>query len=116
MAEHEHKQSDDWRFIPPDLAAALVLVALPVVLTYLLVGLSFAKRFGDPLLLHWAVFLGALGVALLFIARSPLYRERRFFAFGPCGLTGVHRKLYCLAYMFVVPSFLVLALLFAFVR
>ena len=45
---------------------------------------------------------GCLGIALLFFARSPLYRQHRFFTFGPKALPVFHRRLYWLAYVMVV--------------
>ena len=59
-----------------------------------------------------ALTLAVIGVVLLFIARLPLYRHRRFFTFGPKGLPEGHRKVYRIAYGFVgVGAAMMLALL-----
>ena len=47
---------------------------------------------------------GVVGSVLLFFARLPLYRQRRFFTFGPRELDRLHCFLYWLAYLFVVAS------------
>ena len=47
---------------------------------------------------------GVIGITLLFFARLPLYRQRWFWTFGPRELDCFHRRLYWLAYLFVVGS------------
>jgi len=47
---------------------------------------------------------GILGTVLLFLARLPLYRQRRFWTFGPGELDDFHRRLYWLAYLVVLVS------------
>jgi hypothetical protein len=47
---------------------------------------------------------------LLFIARLPLYRQRRFWTFGPRQLDRKHRRFYWLANTAVVVSVLLLLL------
>ena len=49
---------------------------------------------------------GIVGIVILFFARLPLYREGRFFIFGPRALDRKHRRLYWLAYVFVAASLL----------
>ena len=49
---------------------------------------------------------GTAGVLMLFIARLPLYRERRFWTFGPRPLDAKHRRFYWLAYIAVAVSLL----------
>jgi hypothetical protein len=51
---------------------------------------------------------GACGIILLFLARLPLYRQRRFWAFGPRELDRFHRRLHWLAYFFLIASILFL--------
>ena len=58
-----------------------------------------------------AVLAGAVGVVLLFFARLPQYRRRQFFTFGSRHLDTAHRRLYRLAYFFVVVSGIVLVAL-----
>jgi hypothetical protein len=71
----------DWAF-PVDLAA---LISMPI---FSILGILFAIQIhrtsqGDPTLLVLAVALGLAGACLLFAARLPLYRQRKFFSFGP---------------------------------
>jgi len=75
------------------------------------VCLSWAKARGDTTLFNLAVFLGGIGAVLLLIARIPLYRQHRFFTLGPRSLTGIYRRLYFTAYVFIVPSIVLLVLL-----
>jgi hypothetical protein len=51
---------------------------------------------------------GALSVILLFIARLPLYRKRRFWAVGPGNLDPKHRRIYWLAYILLAATVMVL--------
>lgn len=81
-----------------------------LVVLFVSCGLSLANR-GDTTLFKLAVFLGVVGVVLLFTARIPLYRQRRFFTLGPSSLSGIYRKLYFTAYIFIVPSIVLLVLL-----
>ena len=115
MRNDKLKRSDDWWF-PPDLATVLAPFVLILGLLYLDFGISMAKRFGDTSLFQLGLLFGLVGVVLLFFARLPLYRQRRFFTLGPRALTGVNRKLYYAAYIFLVPSVVLLAVLLAFVR
>src|SRR5687768_16446685 len=101
MRESDYKNSM-WRF-PPDLAAFFgffyIILPIAVVTGWLLPPLANAKSQGDTTLLYFAMALGVIGTALLFCARWPLYRQRRFFALGPGALSGRHRKLYSWAYV-----------------
>ncbi len=110
MAHDDHKKSDGGTF-PPDLAAVLAPTLLSIVVLYVSCGIEWAKNFGDRSLLHIALCLGGAGSLLLFAARLPLYRQHRFFTFGPRSLTGIHRKLYYAAYWLILPSVALLALL-----
>ena len=80
--------------------AILFAVLLPYV--------SLADKRGDRTLLAVALILGGIGVVLLFFARLPLYRQRRFFVFGARELSGFHKRLYYAAYLFLVPCILLL--------
>ncbi len=110
MAHDDHKKSDGGIF-PPDLAAVLAPTLLSIVVLYVSCGIEWAKNFGDRSLLHIALCLGGAGSLLLLAARLPLYRQHRFFTFGPRSLTGIHRKLYYAAYCLILPSVALLALL-----
>jgi hypothetical protein len=98
-------------YFPLDIAAVLAPVLLAAVLVYVTCAISWAKAFGDTSLLNLALWLGGIGAAMLLVARIPLYRQRRFFTLGPKSLAGIHRKLYYLAYLLIVPSIVLLALL-----
>jgi hypothetical protein len=71
----------------------------------------FRARRGDPTMLYVALVVAAVGVVLLFMARLPLYRERRFFTFGPGALDQRHRRLYRWAYGFIAAGVVLMVLL-----
>jgi hypothetical protein len=54
------------------------------------------------------VVAGVLGSVMLFAARLPLYKQRRFWTIGPQQLDRKHRRIYWLAYVFVAASLFVL--------
>lgn len=114
MAE-ERKKYSDW-YIPSDWAAILSFhLVIPVV------GLTFAMLFpaigwikcrGEIAVVYGSgLALGCGGIILLFVARLPLYRQRRFLAFGPKELDRTHRRLYWLAYVFIGACVLMLTAL-----
>lgn len=111
MSNLNDKKSD-WDF-PPDMLALLGMAIVPLFLATLLGSLFtplFRARSGDPTVLG-AVGIASIGVVLLFVARLPLYRQRRFFTFGPGSLDEKHRRIYCWAYRFIGTSIVLLALL-----
>ena len=105
--EQDKKESPH---VPPDMAVIGSFLVVILAILFVSCGLSWVKR-GDTTLFKLAVFLGAIGAVLLFIARIPLYRQRRFFTLGPRTLTGIYRKLYFASYVFIVPSIVLLVLL-----
>jgi len=104
----------DWYF-PPDLAAlfGIYYVVLPLALIggWLSNRIYDAMSVGDSSACWAAVALGAVGTILLFLARLPLDRQRRFLVFGPRELDQRHRRLYWWAYRFIGVSVLLLVLL-----
>ena len=106
MSKPEPKSSR--YYFPPDMAAlsGLFFIILPIaaLMSWFFPLLSRLKRTGDPTLVWIALALGAIGTALLFAARLPLYQQRRFFVFGPRELDEKHRRLYRLAYKFIGVS------------
>src|ERR1039458_1190774 len=106
------KKSSDW-YVPPDWLAqfslVLMLPTIAILSAMLLPVLSFLKTAGALSLFYSGLGIGSLGIVLLFFARLPLYRQHRFLTFGPRELPAFHRKLYWLAYLFVVVSVLMLA-------
>ena len=113
MSERKQKLSD-W-YIPGDwlLLMGFYFVFLPVALFsgMFLPLLHEARRSGDSTLVILALLLGTIGTVLLFFARLPLYRQRRFLAFGPRELDAKHRALYRRAYGIIGASIVLLLLL-----
>jgi hypothetical protein len=103
-----------WHF-PPDLAAlfGLYYIVLPMALIggWLGTGIYNARGVGNTFALWVAVALGSIGTVLLFFARLPLYRQRRFLVLGPRDLDKRHRRLYWWAYRFIAGSIVLLVLL-----
>jgi hypothetical protein len=117
MNEPTEKRSD-WR-VPADMLALFgMFVVLPIgglLGSFLLPPLTGASR-GDPTLLYVALVLTCIGIVLLFIARLPLYRQHRFFTFGPGGLDQKHRRVYEWAYVFIICSAALLVMLHLIIR
>ena len=107
--DHQEKKNDS--YFPPDMGAIGSFFIVIMAVVYVSCGLSWVKARGDTTLFNLAVFLGVVGAVLLLVARIPLYRQRRFFTLGPRSLTGIYRKLYFTAYVFIVPSIVLLVLL-----
>jgi len=105
----------DWYF-PPDLALLLAPFIL-LILSWPFLRLAWELKRAEVLHLYYtALGCGVVGIVLLFFARLPLYRRRRFWTVGPRELDRFHRKLYKLAYVFVVLSILLLLVVWARVR
>ena len=113
MRYSDPKKPDGGHF-PWDLGALLAPVPFAILFALVLPYFSLAERRGDKTLLTIALILGGIGVVLLFFARWPLYRQRRFFVFGARELCGVHKRLYYAAYLFIVPSILLLLAMMVF--
>ena len=97
---------------------ALTLGLLPMGLVALLAStiyLSITTRLesGEVAgLFYLALCLGVAGSILLFIARLPLYRQRKFWTFGPSQLDQQHRRFYWLSYAHLVPSICLFLLIY----
>jgi hypothetical protein len=106
------KKSSDW-YVPPDWAFQfgwlLICPAVAILASFLLPALGQIKEAKAVDLFYCGLALACFGIVLLFLARLPLYRQRKFLTFGPRELPAFHRKLYWLAYLFVVASVLSLA-------
>jgi hypothetical protein len=97
------KKSSDW-YVPPEFSL-LLCIATIVVLSAILLPIVGRFKSGDLVgIFYLALVLGGVGSVLLFFARLPLYRKRQFFTFGPGQLSGIHRRLYWLAYPFLLVS------------
>jgi hypothetical protein len=104
------KKSSDW-YVPPELGLFLIIPIIAILAGMLLPLLARFKS-GDIVGIYYAAIgVGAVGAVLLFFARLPLYRQRQFWTFGPGHLSGIHRKLYWLAYMLIAVSGLLLLLI-----
>lgn len=55
--------------------------------------------------------LGLIGIALLFLARLPLYRQGRFLSIGPGRLDRAHKRLYWCAYGFIGASIALMSII-----
>jgi hypothetical protein len=108
------REQSDWCF-PRDwiLILSWYFVILPMALFagFFLSALSAARR-GDPAMLYFGLALSIIGVVLLFFARLPHYRQRKFFSVGPRELPYGHRKLYWTAYGFIGVAVAIMVLLF----
>jgi len=105
-------RSSDWQF-PPDLAVALAPIVVGFILVFALCAISWVSAVA---LFRGALCLGGIGVMLLFVARIPVYRQRRFFSLKPHAISGIFQKIYFVAYIFIVPSFLFLIFALLFLR
>jgi hypothetical protein len=106
------KKSSDW-YVPLDwiflFGWMFVMPAVAILACLLLPALDLLKETNAVGLFYSGLGLCCFGIVLLFLARLPLYRQRRFWTFGPSALPNLYRKLYWLAYVFVIASFLLLA-------
>jgi hypothetical protein len=102
------KRSSDW-YVPPDIAIFLIIPGIAILSGMLLPAVAYIHKAEVLDLFFIALGLGGSGSILLFFARFPLYRQHRFWTFGPRELPNFHRKLYWLAYSFVIASVLLLA-------
>ena len=108
-----NKKRSDW-YLPEEVLGLLSTIffvpAIAVIAGLLLPSITTLQRVDVARLFSIGLSAGVLGVVLLFFARLPLYRQRRFLTFGPRELDRFHRRLYWLAYMFVVASIVVLGI------
>ena len=103
---NESKDPNRW-YLPP----MLVLGVVPLISGLLAgTGLSVinALRSGQWWVPALALVVAGMGIVLLFAAKLPLYRQRRFFTFGPRSLDERHRRLYQLGYRFIAVGLLLM--------
>jgi hypothetical protein len=85
-------------FFMPAIAAIAVLAAMLLPSITSLRGVVITGLF-------WiGLAAGVFGSILLFLARLPLYRQRRFRTCGPRELDRFHRRMYWLAYLAMLVS------------
>jgi hypothetical protein len=101
------KRNSDW-YMPSDWRWILGLqfgVPCVAVLAGLLLPFVARLKTADVRALYGVgLAAGIIGVALLFLARLPLYKEREFWTAGPKDLDRKHRRIYWMAYVFVAAS------------
>lgn len=93
------------------LFSSAIITLIFAVFTGLLFTPLFHARTGDATILWVAIVLTTIGIVLLFVARLPLYRQRRFLTLGPCTLDERHRMIYRWAYRFIGASLILLVML-----
>ena len=113
----KRRTESDW-YIPGDWIALLGfhLTAIIGICAGCFLPWLGAARQGNPAPFYASLVLAVAGVMLLFLARLPLYRQRKFFTFGSRHLSGVHKKLYRLAYWFIGASIVIMLLLLNILR
>ena len=97
--------ADQWVGVWGLLAVAVVGIVTSWALNF------FTRLTGMPSICAYFIGIGvaALGVSLIFYAKLPLYRERRFFTFGPGGLPEQRRPFYRWGYTCALLGTLLLA-------
>jgi hypothetical protein len=103
------KRNSDW-YIPPDWGMFIVIPCIAVLSSMLLPIVAKLQTADMRALYGFGLGAGVIGTVLLFVARLPLYKQRRFWTIGPMQLDRKHRRIYWLAYAFVVASLLLLGI------
>ena len=107
---HASRDKDSYPLFSPELVI-LFGPALVAITAGLILVIFHRTKQGDSTFIFAALALALCGVVLLFFAKLPLYRQRKFFAFGPRLLNRRHRKLYRWGYCFIGASALLLIIL-----
>lgn len=104
----KEQDSKEWIWPPPEHWVAvwgMVVIAITGIIAVQLVSwfhtltpAAWIRCYGA------AVLFGAVGVGLLFYAKLPLYRERRFFTFGARALPEERRVFYRWSYRCAIVS------------
>lgn len=106
----------NWEWNPGDIGHILLApIIMTIVACASLPVFSFIAN-AQWIPLYWTgLALSTAGLILLFIARLPLYREKRFFVWGARALPETSRRYYRWAYCLIAPgaAFLILFLLIA---
>jgi hypothetical protein len=103
----------DW-YVPSGWLAILSVyfIILPMgILSAMLIPALNEARHGNPAFVYVSMTLAMVGVVLLFFARLPLYKQHKFFCFGPKALPPQQRRLYWIAYVLISMSIVLMLLL-----
>lgn len=104
-------RKSDWH-APPDwlwrVGTSLVVLCVAVCGSLVLPTMAWLKSSDWHAICNFGLGAGFVGICLLFLARLPLYRERRYWTIGPRPLDRRHRVLYWLAYAFVAAALVLL--------
>jgi hypothetical protein len=99
------KKSSKW-YIPADIHILLITPVVLVLITILagdLLPVMMSLKQGSLEKIYFAALgFAVTGILLLFFARLPLYRQRKFWTVGPRALDLIHRRLYWTSYVFLV--------------
>src|SRR5215471_18774972 len=110
-----NRGSKEWIGPPPDQWITLWgLLTITLIITITSWGLDLlAGLVGVPWICCYlfGISLAAVGAGLIFYAKLPLYRQRRFFRFGPRALPEQRRPFYRWGYICVLLGVLLLACL-----
>ncbi|MEI7807069.1 MAG: hypothetical protein WCJ07_01150 [Verrucomicrobiota bacterium] len=104
------KKRSDWHLpeeVPGFLSSIFfmpITAAIAVLAAMLLPSVTSLRDIAITRLFWIGLATGIFGTILLFVARFPLYRQKRFWTTGPRELDGFHRRLYWLAYLAVLGS------------
>ena len=113
------KRNSDW-YIPPDwlwYLGSFIVIPCIAVLAGMLMPIVAKLQTADMRALYgFGLGAGVIGAVLLFVARLPLYKQRRFWTIGPMQLDRKHRRIYWLAYAFVMASLLLLGVVWLRIR
>ena len=111
----KNRGSKDWIWPPADqvvgLWGFLILATVSIVTSQVLS--FFTRRTGVPWIFCYLIGIGiaVLGASLIFFAKLPLYRERRFFTIGSKALPEQRRPFYRWGYRCALVGILLLACL-----
>ena len=105
------KRNSDW-YISPDwlwgLGSLIALACISMLASMTLPILAQLQTADIRTIYGFGLGAGVLGAVLLFVARLPLYKQRRFWTFGPMQLDRKHHRIYWLACVLVAASLLLL--------
>jgi len=111
----KHRNHKEWIWPPPDQWIGVWgLLTIGLVGTFTIWVLSFFIGLtGMPWIYCYFIGIGvaALGASLVFYAKLPLYRQRRFLTFGPRAVAEQRRPFYRWGYVCALLGALLLACL-----